>query len=151
MNIIIYRRRFSRWGVDGTLVIKGVKVCNTLEHPERLLPAGEYMVNLLSVVTSKETEMDGDQKLRSKKMPVILKKGHRFQKITSEYPYLMPGNGPMTLKKGCIILGKAVATGLVIHSREHFDRLYERLKKGVKSYEGISLTIIDLGSDEIPL
>ena len=42
MNIILYRRRYSRWGVDGTLVIKGVKVCNTLEHPERLLPAGEY-------------------------------------------------------------------------------------------------------------
>lgn len=151
MNIIIYRRRFSRWGVDGTLVIKGVKVCNTLEHPERLLPAGEYMVNLLSVVMSKETKMNGDKKLQSKKMPVILKKGLRFPVITSKYPYLMPGNGPLTLKKGCIILGKAVATGLVIHSREHFDRLYERLKKGVKAHEGISLTIIDWGSDEIPL
>ena len=46
MNIILYRRRYSRWGVDGTLVIKGVKVCNTLEHPERLLPAGEYWVDL---------------------------------------------------------------------------------------------------------
>ncbi len=151
MNIIIYRRRFSRWGVDGTLVIKGVKVCNTLEHPERLLPAGEYMVNLLSVVTSKETEMDGDKKLQSRKMPVILKKESLPPRITSNYPYLMPGNGPLTLKKGCIILGKAVATGLVIHSREHFDRLYERLKKVVKTHEGISLTIIDLGSDEIPL
>ena len=151
MNIIIYRRRFSRWGVDGTLVIKGVKVCNTLEHPERLLPAGEYMVNLLSVVTSKETEMDGDKKLQSRKMPVILKKESLPPRITSNYPYLMPGNGPLTLKKGCIILGKAVATGLVIHSREPFDRLYERLKKVVKTHEGISLTIIDLGSDEIPL
>lgn len=99
MNIIIYRRRFSRWGVDGTLVIKGVKVCPT---------------------------------------------------DVSRSPYLMPGNGPLTLKKGCIILGKAVATGLVIHSREHFDRLYERLKKGVKTYEGVSLSIIDLGTDEIP-
>ena len=95
--------------------------------------------------------MNGDKKLQSKKMPVILKKGLRCPVITSEYPYLMPGNGPLTLKKGCIILGKAVATGLVIHSREHFDRLYERLKKGVKAREGISLTIIDLGSDEIPL
>ena len=41
MNIIIYRRRFTRWGVDGTLVIKGVKVCNTVEHPKHLLPPGD--------------------------------------------------------------------------------------------------------------
>ncbi len=26
MEIIIYRRRFTRWGVDGTLVIKVAKV-----------------------------------------------------------------------------------------------------------------------------
>ena len=151
MNIIIYRRRSSRWGVDGTLVIKGVKVCNTLEHPERLLPAGEYKIDLLSVVTSKEKKESGNKKLQSKKMPVIQKKRLIFPNDASYLPYLMPGNGPLTLKKGCIILGKAVATGLVIHSREHFDRLYERLKKGVKTYEGVSLTIIDLGSDEIPL
>ena len=151
MNIILYRRRYSRWGVDGTLVIKGVKVCNTLEHPERLLPAGEYMVDLFSVVMSKEKKKSGKKNQQSKKMPILLKKGVRASKYTTDFPYLMPGNGPLTLKKGCIILGKAVATGLVIHSREHFDRLYERLKKGVKTYEGVSLTIIDLGSDEIPL
>ena len=44
MEIIIYRRRFTRWGVDGTLVIKGTKVCNTIEHPERYLPAGDYEI-----------------------------------------------------------------------------------------------------------
>ncbi len=150
MNIIIYRRRFSRWGVDGTLVIKGVKVCNTLEHPERLLPAGEYKIALLSVVMNKDKKKSGKKSQLSKKMPIILKKGSHIPTDVSRFPYLMPGNGPLTLKKGCIILGKAVATGLVIHSREHFDRLYERLKKGVKTYEGVSLTIIDLGTDEIP-
>jgi UDP-GlcNAc3NAcA epimerase len=44
MEIIIYRRRFTRWGVDGTLVIKGTKVCNTIEHPEHYLPAGDYEI-----------------------------------------------------------------------------------------------------------
>ena len=151
MNIILYRRRYSRWGVDGTLVIKGVKVCNTLEHPERLLPAGEYWVDLYSVVMSKEEKMSGNKNLQSKKMPILVKKGVRSSKYIPDFPYLMPGNGPLTLKKGCIILGKAVATGLVIHSREHFDRLYERLKKGVKTHAGVSLTIVDLGTDEIPL
>ncbi|MGN8798848.1 hypothetical protein ACTNCZ_14245 [Segatella copri] len=72
MNIIIYRRRFSRWGVDGTLVIKGVKVCNTLEHPERLLPAGEYKIALLSVVMNKDEKKSGKKSQLSKKMPIIL-------------------------------------------------------------------------------
>lgn len=87
------------------------------------------MVDLFSVVMSKEEKKSGKKNQQSKKMPILLKKGVRASKYTTDFPYLMPGNGPLTLKKGCIILGKAVATGLVIHSREHFDRLYERLKK----------------------
>ena len=151
MNIILYRRRYSRWGVDGTLVIKGVKVCNTLEHPERLLPAGEYMVDLFSVVMSKEEKKSGKKNQQSKKMPILLKKGVRASKYTTDFPYLMPGNGPLTLKKGCIILGKAVASGLVIHSQEYFDRLCERLRKASKKMECIKLRIIDWGSDEISI
>ena len=100
MNIIIYRRRFSRWGVDGTLVIKGVKVCNTLEHPERLLPAGEYKIALLSVVMNKDKKKSGMKSQLSKKMPIILKKGSHIPTDASRSPYLMPGNGPLTLKKG---------------------------------------------------
>ena len=49
MEIIIYRRRFTRWGVDGTLVIKGTKVCNTIEHPEHYLPAGDYEIAFVSI------------------------------------------------------------------------------------------------------
>ena len=63
MEIIIYRRRFTRWGVDGTLVIKGTKVCNTIEHPERFLPAGDYEIAFVSIAN------------KSRKMPVILRKG----------------------------------------------------------------------------
>ena len=150
MDIIIYRRRFTRWGVDGTLVIKGVKVCNTVEHPKHLLPPGEYKIAFTPIAMKKNKGDKTDAK-HVRIMPVILKQSERVRDVTSQHPYLMPGNGPLALKKGCIILGKAVATGLVIHSREHFDRLYERLKKGVKTYEGVSLSIIDLGTDEIPI
>ena len=85
MNIIIYRRRFSRWGVDGTLVIKGVKVCNTLEHPERLLPAGEYKIALLSVVMNKDKKESGKKSQLSKKMPIILR-DHIFRQT---FPVLL--------------------------------------------------------------
>ena len=106
MEIIIYRRRFTRWGVDGTLVIKGTKVCNTIEHPEHYLPAGDYEIAFVSIAN------------KSRKMPVILRKGQAVWEVGINSPCLKPGNGPMTLKYGCIILGKAVASGLVIHSQE---------------------------------
>ena len=84
-------------------------------------------------------------------MPVILRKGQTVWKVGINSPCLKPGNGPMTLKYGCIILGKAVASGLVIHSQEYFDRLCERLRKASKKMECIKLRIIDWGSDEISI
>ena len=139
MEIIIYRRRFTRWGVDGTLVIKGTKVCNTIEHPERYLPAGDYEIAFVSIAN------------KSRKMPVILRKGQTVREVGINSPCFKPGNGPMTLKYGCIILGKAVASGLVIHSQEYFDRLCERLRKASKKMECIKLRIIDWGSDDISI
>ena len=150
MNIIIYRRRFTRWGVDGTLVIKGVKVCNTVEHPKHLLPPGEYKIAFTPIAMKKKKGDKTDAK-HVRIMPVILKKSERVRDVTSQHPYLMPGNGPLALKKGCIILGKAVASGLVIHSMEYFDRLYERVRKVSQKKESIELRIINLGSDEIPM
>ena len=43
-------------------------------------------------------------------MPVILRKGQAVWEVGINSPCLKPGNGPMTLKYGCIILGKAVAS-----------------------------------------
>ena len=84
-------------------------------------------------------------------MPVILKKGQTVWEVGINSPCLKPGNGPMTQKYGCIILGKAVASGLVIHSQEYFDRLCERLRKASKKMECIKLRIIDWGSDDISI
>ncbi len=33
MNINIFRRRFTPWSVDGTMVIGGKIFCDTLERP----------------------------------------------------------------------------------------------------------------------
>ena len=44
MNITIFRRRFTPWGVDGTLVINGVYFTGTVEHPKKFLPAGRYKI-----------------------------------------------------------------------------------------------------------
>ena len=48
MNINIFRRRFTPWSVDGTMVIGGKIFCDTLERPNRHLPAGRYKISLIS-------------------------------------------------------------------------------------------------------
>ena len=40
MNIVIFRRRFTPWSVDGTLVINGVFFSGTVEHPKKYMAAG---------------------------------------------------------------------------------------------------------------
>ena len=39
MNIYIFRRRFTPWGVDGTMVITVSFSADTLERPQRYLKA----------------------------------------------------------------------------------------------------------------
>jgi hypothetical protein len=45
MQIIIKRKHYSRWGVDGECFIKDKKVCDTVEHPTAYKPPGIYQLN----------------------------------------------------------------------------------------------------------
>lgn len=49
MNIIIYRRRFTPWSVDGTMIINGGTFCRTIEHPKNYLLANSYKIVLVPV------------------------------------------------------------------------------------------------------
>ena len=49
MYIHIFRRRFTPWGVDGTMVINGVIICGTVEHPKNYLHAGDYYTRTYQV------------------------------------------------------------------------------------------------------
>ena len=142
MVVYIYRRHFTRWGIEGTLVIKGTKVCDTLEHPICYFPAGEYEITLFSPILAGE---------KSRKMPIVLIPGMSIWNVIPRIAYIQPGNGPMRLKYRSIILGESVLPGLVIHTQECFERFYERLRKAIKRNEYIYLNIVDLGSDEIPI
>lgn len=42
MEIIIRRKHYSRWGVDGECYINGTRVCDTVEHPTAYRPPGIY-------------------------------------------------------------------------------------------------------------
>ena len=46
MKITIIRAECSKYGQDGVLYINNNPVCDTCEHPERKLPAGEYCLEM---------------------------------------------------------------------------------------------------------
>lgn len=131
MNIIITRRRYSKYGVDGTLNINGQHVCDTCEHPDKYLPTGTYRVII-----------ERNKELR-RKVPYL-------QAVTSEAalrggidgtPFIRIGNGPFKLLDGSIIVGKSPIAGLLIHSADHFNRLIDRLDKAQNRGDNITLTI----------
>ena len=66
MHITIFRRRFTPWGVDGTMVINGVIICGTVEHPINYLPAGDYLIIPLPLKFKKKIEVDVKKKHHKK-------------------------------------------------------------------------------------
>lgn len=44
MEIVIVRGDHKPWGIDGHLYINRERICDTVEHPQRHLPAGEYHI-----------------------------------------------------------------------------------------------------------
>ena len=100
MHITIFRRRFTPWGVDGTMVIDGFFFCGTVEHPKKFLPAGHYKIALVPI-----RFQQGKEEIRT--MPTILPvKGRVSKKSVLRKPYLKPGFGPFTLKYGSIVMVK---------------------------------------------
>ena len=103
MHICIFRRRFTPWGVDGTMVINGKFFCGTLERPKGYLKADAYRLALVPVSNPKFLRDDE----KSRIMPVILKENGRVPKTILRKPFLVPGNGPYKLMYGSIILGRS--------------------------------------------
>ncbi|MEE1391562.1 MAG: hypothetical protein U0K41_07065, partial [Segatella copri] len=103
MHICIFRRRFTPWGVDGTMVINGKFFCGTLERPQSYLKADAYRLALVPVSNPKFLRDDE----KSRIMPVILKENGRAPKSVIRKPFFVPGNGPYKLMYGSIILGRS--------------------------------------------
>ena len=144
MHITIFRRRFTPWGVDGTLVINGVYFSGTVEHPNEFLPAGHYKIALVPI-----RFQQGKEEFRT--MPTILPvKGRVSKTSVLRKPYLKPGFGPFTLKYGSIVMGKSLKTGLVAYNEEKFQEFCKMIDKALQKKEKVTLVIKDWGKDYIP-
>ena len=141
MNITIFRRRFTPWGVDGTLVINGVYFTGTVEHPKKFLPAGRYKIAPVPIKIVEEVRT----------MPTILQeKGRVSKKPVIRKPYLKPGFGPFALKYGSIVMGKSLKTGLVANNEEKFQEFCDMISDALQKKERVTLVIKNWGKDDIP-
>ena len=144
MHITIFRRRFTPWGVDGTMVIDGFFFCGTVEHPKKFLPAGSYMIAPVPI-----RFQQGIEKIRT--MPTILETKDRVpKKPVLRKPYLKPGFGPFALKYGSIVMGKSLKTGLVAYNVEKFQEFCDMISDALQKKERITLVIKNWGKDDIP-
>ena len=174
MNIVIFRRRFTPWSVDGTMVINGVFFTGTVEHPKKYMAAGRYKVAPVPIrfqkkieVEIKETEEEEEKnKDKAKKeetkfkieiveevrtMPAMMEEKARVpKKPVLRKPYFTPGFGPLALKYGSIVMGKSLKTGLVAYNEEKFLEFCDMIDEALQKKEKVTLVIKDWGKDEIP-
>lgn len=163
MYITIFRRRFTPWGVDGTMVINGVIICGTVEHPKNYLPAGDYEITPIPIKFKKKIEVEYKKKHHKKEkefkteiveeyktMPLIFKP-HSLSYPVSRKPYITAGLGPFALKHGSIVMGKSLMSGVVAYDEELFKKFCKKIKELTDENEIVDLHIKDLGEEEIPL
>ena len=117
MKMTIIRAECSKYGQDGVLYINNNPVCDTCEHPERKLPAGEYDLKLAL-----------NRKLR-RSVPTL-----------SNGSISTMGNGPFLLNND-IIVGKRVLRGVLLQTSEVFNKLIDRLDKAQNAGKTFTLII----------
>lgn len=163
MYITIFRRRFTPWGVDGTMVINGVIICGTVEHPKNYLHAGDYLIIPEPIKFKKKIGVEYKKKHHKKEkefkteiveeyktMPLILK-DYSSSYPVSRKPYITAGVGPLALKHGSIVMGKSLMLGVVAYDGELFKKFCKKINELADENEQIDLHIKDLGEEEIPL
>lgn len=130
MLLILTRKNYTPWGVEGMIEIADQQVCHTVEHPEGCLAAGFYKVVLRH------------DKRSGRKVPALVDE-EATDTRRARYPMLRLGNGPFTSREGSVTLGKKLMDGVVNHSAEVYGRLIDRLEKAGKRQEPVTLLIKD--------
>lgn len=142
MNIIITRLFTKGEYTHGQLKIDGTRICSTLENANALVTAGDYVVTLVKC------------KQYARKMPCLnthppcdLCKKLPFVCTNSTLPcwcpQIKPGNGVHDRLDGSILVGQYNCLGSLVHPKEAFDSLYERIRKSVSRGNQVILSIKD--------
>lgn len=145
MNIVIKRHLVRGEFTHGILTIEGVRVCDTLENTSSCIPSGNYDITLIKC------------KQYSRKMPCLnpnapcdlCKKSLRSHPSSLNFTLpcycsmLKPGNGVHNRLDGSILVGRYNSLGSLIHPKDAFDSLYERIRKSISRGNKVILVIKD--------
>ena len=123
MEITLVRQEHKPWGIDGHLYVNRKRICDTVEHPTRHLPEGDYIISSLGAIGSS-----------------LSAAAHSKGNLPSPFRH---GDGALASIHGEIIVGKQLLPGVVTASQVTYDRLYERFKKAFQRGNTIRLKIID--------
>ena len=140
MNIKIQRSKTRGEFTHGILSIDGVRVCDTLENANGQVPAGDYPITLVKC------------KQYARKMPALnpnapcdlcpkLSFVCNNTTLPCWCPMLKPGNGVHNRLDGSICVGQYNCLNSLIHPRDAFDPLYERIRKSISRGNQVIVTI----------
>lgn len=107
LNIKLTRCHIGPVACDGEISINGQYVCDTAEHSAYMIAPGTYRVDL-------------------RRLPQF---EHRT--LCFEGAYLAVGNGIYGNRDCRILVGKQLVPGCLIHSRQAFEMLYDRVRKAL--------------------
>lgn len=154
MNIFLNRTFIKGEYVHGHLTIDGIRVCDTLENSRSCVPVGDYVIHLVRC------------KQYARKMPCLnphcgpgphagldpaslcdlcpkLPFVCNNTTLPCWCPMLKPGNGVHNRLDGSILVGRYNCLGSIIHPKDAFDSLYERIRKSISRGNQATLIIKD--------
>ena len=141
--IITLTRTFTHGEyTHGHLSIDGLRVCDTLENANSCVPAGTYPISLLKCHQY------------SRKMPCLNAQApcdrcKKLKLVTNNTtlpcwcPMIKPGNGVHNRLDGSILVGQRNCLGSLVHPKDAFDSLYERIRKSISRGNLVTLRIIN--------
>lgn len=133
MLIEIHRHRIRGTYCDSTLHIDGQHVCDCAENASHRIPSGLYDVQLLY-----------NQEAR-RKLPTLFAtpEGNPSRPTESEPEGVIKiGNGIHKLSNQ-ILVGTRCVSGVVIHSREAFLPLYDRINNSMRRGNTVQIQITE--------
>ena len=141
MKIVITRLFTKGEYTHGSLSIDGTKICSTLENANALVPSGDYVISLLKCkqYSRKMICLHGSAPCsQCPKLKLVCSNST----LPCWCPQIKPGNGVHNRLDGSILVGKYNCLGSLIHPRDAFDPLYERIRKSISRGNQVLLSIV---------
>ena len=145
MNIVITRTLTKGEYTHGHLTIDGLRICDTLENSNALAPAGDYTLTLVKCKQYSRNMLCLHADAPCDRCPK-LRYVYSNTTLPCYCPMLKPGNGVHNRLDGRILIGLYNGLGSLVHPKDVFDQLYERIRKSLSRGHKVILTIKDTPS-----